>query len=462
MYNNTKINIILPLSFMLGGAFNYACADPVIKSVEPWSNTVLGYDKPVKQGLLGDMLGLRPGLADYGFTFRAAYLSENAYNMAGGYDHDRKLSYIDDFSLMFTQDLERYTGIPDAQIEGNIVNRNHNDNLTTERLQNPAVRTNDQAQEAYSGQSITRLGWLTFSRSFMDRKLHWRIGLINKNQDFDQVIPCDSQLISLCSGKSAKSGLWYNWNVHYWGTAFQYKLTPEVTLKTGLMEYNPSVTDRSHAWSWSTKGSSGFLLPMEVQWKTREVLNLPGAYNLGVLFTNGTRADLYDGNSGGAGVGDPQGYRNRDRTWYMYTGFNQQLTRQTDDANRGLSLSASLGVADQRTTAFHYVTSGTLRYRGPFDARPDDMVAIGVTYVQTGSHYQRKQAYLNQISGINDDSDPAYAPVPGHSVNYDLYYRFQVTPWLAVQPDIQLWHNPGGVRETQDAWLAGLKTSVIF
>lgn len=28
------------------------------------------------------------------------------------------------------RDLERWTGIPDVRLEGNIVNRNHDDNLT--------------------------------------------------------------------------------------------------------------------------------------------------------------------------------------------------------------------------------------------------------------------------------------------------------------------------------------------
>ncbi len=69
------------------------------------------------------------------------------------------------------RDLERWTGIPDARLEGNIVNRNHDDNLTTKRLQDPRVSFNDLSQESWGGGSITRLGWLTFARSFDDRRL---------------------------------------------------------------------------------------------------------------------------------------------------------------------------------------------------------------------------------------------------------------------------------------------------
>ncbi|VCX58003.1 Porin B [Klebsiella pneumoniae] len=94
-----------------------------------------------------------------------------AYNAGGGYNHDKHLAYIDQVALTFTQDLERWTGIPDARLEGNIVNRNHDDNLTTKRLQDPRVSFNDLSQESWGGGSITRLGWLTFARSFDDRRL---------------------------------------------------------------------------------------------------------------------------------------------------------------------------------------------------------------------------------------------------------------------------------------------------
>ncbi|WP_213989142.1 carbohydrate porin [Sodalis sp. dw_96] len=453
MEHNINTKTALSLAVLYLCLTSTALADSVNQQTVPWSNIVLGYDKPVKQGLLGDMWGIRSDLADHGFTFRLAYLTESAYNLSGGYNDSHHYAFVDDTALTFSQDLERYTGIPDAKIDGNIVNRNHDDDLTSERLINPSVSRNDQAQEAANGgQSITRLGWLTFSRSFMDRKLNWRIGMMNKNQDFDLIVPCDFQLISLCGGKSAKSGLWSNWNVHTWGTAFQYKLTPEVTLKTGVLEYNPSATERSHAWSWSTQGSKGFLLPMEVLWRTRDVVGLPGAYNLGAIFTNGERADLYH----------PDGYLYHDHTWYIYTSFNQQITQHGDDANRGLSVSNSFGWADERTMAFKYVNSTALRYRGLFDSRPDDMMALGVTYIQASSHYQREQNYLNGMNGVSDINDPLWKPVPGHSIDLDLYYRVQVTSWLAIQPEIQFWKNPAGLSETPDAWVGALKTMVTF
>lgn len=449
--------LCLPFIFFMS---NLCASEPPSKSSE-WNGIVLGME-PQPEGLLGNMLGIRPFLENHGFHYNLGYLNEMAYNAGGGYNHDRQLAYIDQFSLTFTQDLEALTGIPDAAIEGNIVNRNHDDNLTTQRTQDPRVGFSDLAQESWGGQSITRLGWLTFSRSFMeDRRLHWRIGMMNKNQDFDQSIPCDFQTLQLCGGKSANSRTWYNWNVHYWGTTLQYKLTPEVTLKGGVMEQNSSAPSRGHAWSGSTQGSKGFLLPMEVEWKTA-VNDLPGIYNLGLLFTNAPQQDLYQGKSSAAGASDPEGYKYHNRTWFMYAGLNQQITRHNDDPNRGMSVSFSIAVADQRSNVSSNISAASMRYRGLFDARPNDWLGIGVAYIDASSHYRRNQRYLNQMNQVSDYNNPLYSPLPGHSINADIYYRFKVFSWLDLQPDLQLWHNPGGLKETQDAWIAGLKTVVTF
>ncbi len=48
-----------------------------------------------QQGLLGDMLGIRPILEENGFHYNLGYLNEMAYNAGGGYNHDKHLAYID-------------------------------------------------------------------------------------------------------------------------------------------------------------------------------------------------------------------------------------------------------------------------------------------------------------------------------------------------------------------------------
>ncbi|BBF86716.1 porin B precursor [Aquitalea magnusonii] len=434
-----------------------ACAGlPALSHAAPaesWDGYVLGMEN-TDNGVLGDMHGLRSTLAQHGFTFNSAWLSQLARNIEGGFNSDRHSAYIDQFWFMFTQDLSAATGIPDAKIEGNIVNRNHDNNLTAMRLQDNRVTGGDLAQESWGGQSITRLGWLTFSRSFLDQRLQWRLGLMNKVQDFDQSIPCDFQLLNLCGGKAAAARTWYNWNSHYWGSTFQYKITPEWTVKTGLLEQNPEAPSRSHAWSVSTQGSKGVLFPLELEWKTNSVNGLPGIYNLGWLYTNARQNALFQGHAT-----QPEQYRH---TGYWYAGLNQQLTRHHGDKQRGLSFSWSLGLGDKRSNPIPLITSASLRYRGLLDSRPQDMMGIGTAWMHYSSNYQRQQQYLNTQSGISDYADAAYAPIPGYAMNSEFFYRAQLRPWLQLQPGIQYWRKPAGLKETPDAWVVTLKTVVIF
>ncbi|EBS7636702.1 carbohydrate porin [Salmonella enterica] len=417
-----------------------------------WSPIVLGYEPPTP-GLFGDWGGMRTTLANNGFNYALIYQTESAYNVSGGYDQNGHYAFVDQTALIFNQDLEQFTGMSDAKIEGLITNRNHDDNLTTERLQDQRVHFNDLAQEGWGTGSITRLGYLTFSRTFMDKKLTWRAGLMNYQQTFDQITPCDFQLLTLCGGKSSNSLTWNTWNIHTWGTTFAYAITPELTLKTGVIEQNPRAADTSRAWSFTTHGSKGVLLPFEAELKTY-INDLPGAYNFGVLFTNAKQYSLY------TPVGkDTDSYN---RTWFAWGGFNQQITSHNEDKTRGMSVFGNMSVADQRSDVNHIVASLGIRYRGIFDALPNDYIGFGGSWIDMSNRLAKTERQINQINGVYDYDNPLYQPVQGHSVNFDLYYRFRPVSWLDIQPDIQYWINPGAINETKDAVVIGIKTAVRF
>lgn len=68
----------------------------------PFTPTVLGFEPPPEEGLLGDMLGLRARLAQQGLNFNFGYLSQTATNLHGGADTRHKIAYIDQFAFTFT------------------------------------------------------------------------------------------------------------------------------------------------------------------------------------------------------------------------------------------------------------------------------------------------------------------------------------------------------------------------
>jgi porin len=49
----------------------------------------------------------------------------------------------------------------------------------------------------------------------------------------------------------------------------------------------------------------------------------------------------------------------------------------------------------------HQVYAASLRYRGLFDARPEDWIGFGLTWIDMSSQYARNQRYLNSLSGVS-------------------------------------------------------------
>lgn len=78
------------------------------------------------------------------------------------------------------------------------------------------------------------------------------------------------------------------------------------------------------------------------------------------------------------------------------------------------------------------------------------------------NHLAQSARESNYSNNIRDYYNPLYQPVAGNAINFDLYYRLRPVSWLDIQPDIQYWINPGGIKETKDALVIGLKTAVRF
>lgn len=118
---------------------------------------------------------------------------------------------------------------------------------------------------------------------------------------------------------------------------------------------------------------------------------------------------------------------------------------------RGRSLDgfARLGLAEPKTeqVVAHY--SSGLVLKGPVFGFEDEALGFGVTVAQNGRHFRRAQAAMG-------------APVERAETALELTYRAQVTPWLAVQPDVQYVINPGADPALKNAVVAGIRFEVTW
>lgn len=106
-----------------------------------------------------------------------------------------------------------------------------------------------------------------------------------------------------------------------------------------------------------------------------------------------------------------------------------------------------VGVADEASSYVStYVGAGVTR-DGLFSARPDDKLGLALAYAKISDHARAASA----LDGL---------PLSSGEVAIELTYAAQITPALALQPDLQYIIHPGGDSSLGDALAIGLRISL--
>jgi porin len=78
----------------------------------------------------------------------------------------------------------------------------------------------------------------------------------------------------------------------------------------------------------------------------------------------------------------------------------------------------------------------------------DNRLGVAIAVARNGHAYRDLQASLGEA--VND-----------HETAIEVTWRFQMNPWLAVQPDLQYVVNPGTSPGIADALVVGVRFDVV-
>lgn len=109
------------------------------------------------------------------------------------------------------------------------------------------------------------------------------------------------------------------------------------------------------------------------------------------------------------------------------------------------AFSAVVATPDDQISQFPWYVNGGLVYQGILPGRPEDFLAFGYNWGGTSGPWQQQQQSLAQ-------------PSPAREVVLEWNYRYSVTPFFYVQPDLQWVINPS----IPDALVIGAQLSVTF
>ncbi|MCH2001163.1 MULTISPECIES: carbohydrate porin [Acinetobacter] len=416
---------------------------------EPWSQD--------RQWLLGDWNGERQQLEQQGYKFTASIMSQAATNLDGGYNDNNTFENAAQLSLGANFDLEKIAGWKDTTASLVVTKRDGNA-LTLERIKDPRSSQLGNAQEIYGRGKIWRLSQAWIKKGFADNTVQVKVGRMGMSEDFNSS-QCEFQNLLLCGGQLGKSigSIWYNSPVGIWGANVKYQFAPEWTFGIGAYEVNPDnikTASNSDGFNLDMNNVKGATIPVELAWKPKLALfnGLPGEYKVGALYST---AEANDVKTAG---------KVHDGKQSFWINAQQQLSHAGQDPKRGLYVTFNGVVNDKATTFVQSTQQLALWYKGPFDSRPNDSIGFGIANYVVNDRAKDKQIATNESRGYYsyDPIASNYIPIQDDELNIELNYTYQWSPAVMLRPNIQYIHQPAGVKEVDDAWVAGLSVKVNF
>ena len=416
---------------------------------EPWSQD--------RQWLLGDWNGERQQLEQQGYKFTASIMSQAATNLDGGYNDSNTFENAAQLSLGATFDLDKIAGWKDTTASLVVTKRDGNA-LTLERIKDPRSSQLGNAQEIYGRGKIWRLSQAWVKKGFVDNTVQVKFGRMGMSEDFNSS-QCEFQNLLLCGGQLGKSigSIWYNSPVGVWAANVKYQFAPEWTLGVGVYEVNPDnikTESNSDGFNLDMNNVKGATIPVELAWKPKLAAfnGLPGEYKVGALYSTAEANDIKT-----AG-------KVHDGKQSFWINAQQQLSHAGQDPKRGLYVSFNGVVNDKATTFVQSTQQLALWYKGPFDSRPNDSIGFGIANYVVNDRAKDKQIATNESRGYYsyDPIASNYIPIQDDELNVELNYTYQWSPAVMLRPNIQYIHQPAGVKEVDDAWVAGLSVKVNF
>ncbi len=424
---------------------------------EPWSQD--------RQWLLGDWGGERQQLEQKGYKFTFSFMNETAQNISGGFNDNSINANANQFTFGTQFDLNKIAGWKDTQASLVITKREGNA-ISPERISDPRASQFSSVQEIYGRGQSWRLTQAWMKKGFLNNTLQFKIGRMGLSEDFNGS-HCEFQNLMLCGGQLGKTvgSIWYNGPVSQWGFNTKYQFSPEWSIAAGIYEINPVNTLESRGFNLSTDGSKGALIPLELAWKPQLTLfnGLSGEYKVGAFYATAEAADVKKNINGDIAfkAADRKMHNGKHSFWLN---AQQQVTAHTADPKRGLFASANFTYNDKATTVVESSQQLALWYIGAFDGRPNDSIGLGIARFDVNNRVRDRQNYINEINGLTDADylNQIYAPVQNDEVNVELNYTYNWSPSMMLRPNIQFVHQPGGVKQVEDAWAAGLTMRVQF
>lgn len=382
--------------------------------------------------LTGDWGGRRASLADKGIDIGIVYKFDVMSNVSGGIK--RGAQALDNLDVIFSLDGEKLIGFRGASALIHFLN--NNSSQPGAELVGAAQGVDNIEVPATTGKLYQ--AWI--QQKCMDDKLSVLAGLYDLNSEF-YVTDSSGIFIQPTFGigtDMSQSGQNGPSIFPFTSVAVRVKAQPNGNffVQAVVLDGAPGDPDNPKGNRVALHHGDGSLLVGEAGYIPGGEAH-KGKIGLGAWSYTAKFDDLVDFDAAGNPAKRPGNglYVLGERRIYQVPGHD----------DRGLTAFARVGVANGDVHQFDYAWSAGAVYTGLFPGRDQGRLGLGVN----GAHTSRK--YRKSVVPA-DESETAF----------ELTYSDNLTPWLAVQPDIQYIINPGVDPELKNAVVVGTRVTAKF
>ncbi len=193
--------------------------------------------------------------------------------------------------------------------------------------------------------------------------------------------------------------------------------------------------------------ANGVILGGEIKVNTR-FFGMPGDQHLGGMWKHVELTDLRFNEPPPGVYPEPvvPGFPTLDDSWTVYYGFDQYLVVFSRESERGWGLFGRASISDGNPTPIRYFLSAGLGGDSQLRRGKNDRWGLGWYFVGASNEFGPLPQFL-------------FGPRDGTGV--ELFYNFQVNPWMNVTPDLQYIH-PEASALADDAFVYGVRVNLTL
>jgi porin len=203
--------------------------------------------------VFGDWGGLRSGLSNQGVDLGLSYLSEPAWNIAGGKAPGGTYAGQQNFSVDLN--WQKIASIDGFSTHIDFVSRFGSSNVSSKYVGDVLF----QAQEIYGSPSVVNafahLAYFYLEQELYNGNVDLRAGRIPVRNDFGTLPGAcfDFMSLSICANRASTADLaWTVFPVANWGGMAEVKISGPASLKVGAYEVNPN-DGGEYGFAWELK-----------------------------------------------------------------------------------------------------------------------------------------------------------------------------------------------------------------